>query len=161
MYVDGRTPKEVIKGIRAQLVTYATPDGAGPIVSAHEGEPVTFGGEFPAAAGRFIRARGQHRRYLNMPEGVTYSLRIYTLAVGDRATAVDGSREAEDELIAAWSHWITNIAEDAGFRADLTNVELGELEIAAQDRFGRMFTDSDAGAINNLLRLECDFIVTL
>lgn len=160
MYVDGRTPEGVIKGIRAQLITYATPEGAGPIVSAHEGEPVTFGGEFPAAVSRFIRARGQHRRYLAMPEEVTYTLNIYTLAVGDRATQVDGSREAEDELIAAWSHWITNIAE-SDLRADVDNWEIGELEIAAQDRFGRLFTDSDGGAINNLLRLSCDFIVTL
>lgn len=159
MYVDGRTPEEVIKGLRALLVGFAAPTQSGPIRAAHEGEPVTFGGEFPAGVGMFIRASGQHRKYLSIPEEVTYSLRIYEIAVGNRAIEVDGSREAEDALIAGWSQWVANIAASGDFRAEVLNWDLGALEVAAQDRFGRLFTDNEG--TNNLLRLACDLVITL
>lgn len=159
MWVDNNTPEAVIRGIRAQLISFADASSAGPIGSRYEGEPVNFGGEFPAAVSRFIRARGQHRKYLAMPEELTYSLRIYTLAVGRRDIEIDGSREGEDELIAAWSSWITAIAASNDFRADVLGWEPGELEISAQDRFGRLFSDQEGQ--NVLLRLSCDFIITL
>lgn len=163
MYWHMDTPNDVIRAVRAHLAALAPPgDPPNPLRSSFEGEPSTFGGAFPARTVRFSGGSGQHRQRLEIPEELRFRVRIYDIAVGDRAalsSAADGSGQAEDNIIAAYSPWITALAEDGEFRAQVMDWTISGFEVDVQDTFGRLFTDADGQ--NILLRLETEVRVLL
>lgn len=133
----------LIADIRAGLLAYVDLTTSTQFASKHEGDPLAFGGLFPALtvsyAGFSWSPRTSDRS--RMPGVVNFRVKAVDIAIGNSDPAQDRKVDAEKRCIAAMSEWYAGWMKDPRLSNRAMEVRPNTGDAGDADRFGNSRLD--------------------